>query len=197
MYTDKDDLLNKAKDLLKNEMTTISYLTWIQSLEIESIKDNKIVLVASTNMQKDAIYSRLFDLIVTTFNFITNKQCDISVITKTDENTVETSQFDEDDDRELSFSKSENYSKSFLIPKYTFDTFVIGGNNKFAQAAAFAVAEAPAQNYNPLYIYGGVGLGKTHLMHAIGNHIIKKDPSKRILYVTTKTFINDLVNHIK
>lgn len=195
MYTDKDDLLNKAKDLLKNEMTTISYITWIKSLEIESAKDNKIILVASSNMQKDAIYSRLYDLIVTTFNFITNKQCDVSIITKTEDKSYTVPEYEKEDD--LDFSKTENYSKSFLNPKYTFDTFVIGNNNKFAQAAAYAVAEAPAKAYNPLYIYGGVGLGKTHLMHAIGNHIIKNDPSQKILYVTSETFINDLVNHIK
>ena len=193
MYTDKDDLLNKAKDLLKNEMTTISYITWIKSLEIESVNDNKIVLVALSNMQKDAIYSRLFDLIVTTFNFITNKQCEITVVTKTEDKT-DTVPVLEDD---TSFSKTENYSNSFLNPKYTFDTFVIGNNNKFAQAAAYAVAEAPAKAYNPLYIYGGVGLGKTHLMHAIGNQIIKNDPSKKILYVTSENFINDLINSIK
>lgn len=198
MYTDKNDLLNKAKDLLKNEMTTISYITWIKSLEIDSIKDNKIVLVASSNMQKDAIYSRLYDLIVTTFNFITNKQCDVSIITKTEDKTNSVTDYEENEEEDnLSFSKTENYSKSFLNPKYTFDTFVIGNNNKFAQAAAYAVAEAPAKAYNPLYIYGGVGLGKTHLMHAIGNHIIKNNPSQRILYVTSETFINDLVNHIK
>ena len=196
MYTDKDDLLNKAKDLLKNEMTTISFITWIKSLEIESVRDNKIILVASSNMQKDAIYSRLYDLIVTTFNFITNKQCDVSIITKTEDKKSAVPELEEEYD-DLSFSKTENYSKSFLNPKYTFDSFVIGNNNKFAQAAAYAVAEAPAKAYNPLYIYGGVGLGKTHLMHAIGNHIIKNNPSQKVLYVTSETFINDLVNHIK
>ena len=76
MYSDKDDLLTKAKDLLKEEMTTISYTTWIKSLEIESIDDNKIVLVALSKMQKDAIESRLFELVSNTFNFITNKTCD-------------------------------------------------------------------------------------------------------------------------
>ncbi|MBR3697062.1 MAG: chromosomal replication initiator protein DnaA [Clostridia bacterium] len=194
MYTNKNDLLNKAKDLLKNEMTTISYITWIKSLEIESVNDNNIILVASSNMQKDAIYSRLYDLIVTTFNFITNKQCNVSIITKSEDNSNYISETEEND---YSYSRTENYSKSFLNPKYTFDTFVIGNNNKFAQAAAFAVAEAPAKAYNPLYIYGGVGLGKTHLMHAIGNHIIKNNPTLKILYVTSETFINDLVNHIK
>lgn len=194
MYTNKNDLLNKAKDLLKNEMTTISYITWIKSLEIESVNDNNIILVASSNMQKDAIYSRLYDLIVTTFNFITNKQCNVSIITKSENNSNYISETEENNS---SYSRTENYSKSFLNPKYTFDTFVIGNNNKFAQAAAFAVAEAPAKAYNPLYIYGGVGLGKTHLMHAIGNHIIKNNPTLKILYVTSETFINDLVNHIK
>ena len=92
---------------------------------------------------------------------------------------------------------SEAYSNSFLNPKYTFDTFVIGNNNKFAQAAAYAVAEAPATAYNPLFIYGGVGLGKTHLMHAIGNQILKNNPNAKILYVTSEQFINELVNSIK
>ena len=92
---------------------------------------------------------------------------------------------------------TENYSNSFLNPKYTFDNFVIGGSNKFAQAAAFAVSESPATAYNPLFIYGGVGLGKTHLMHAIGNKIIKNNPSAKILYVTSEQFINELINSIK
>ena len=197
MYTDKDDLLNKAKDLLKNEMSSISYITWIKGLEIASVSDNKIVLVAQSDMQKDALVARHAELIQTTFNFITNKQCEISVITKNnntedEKDTVPTEKLDD-----TSFSKTENYSNSFLNPKYTFDTFVIGNNNKFAHAAAYAVAEAPAKTYNPLYIYGGVGLGKTHLMHAIGNHIIKKNPSIKILYVTSENFINELVNAIK
>ncbi len=84
MYTDKNDLLTKAKDLLKEEMTTISFTTWIKSLEIESIKDNKIVLIALSKMQKDAIESRLFDLVSNTFNFITNKTCEIEIKEKSE-----------------------------------------------------------------------------------------------------------------
>jgi len=82
MYSDKNDLLTKAKDLLKDEMTTISYTTWIKNLEIQSISDNKIVLIALSKMQKDAIESRLFDLVCNTFNFITNKNCEIEIIEK-------------------------------------------------------------------------------------------------------------------
>ena len=177
-------------------MSTISYITWIKSLGIASVKDNKIVLIAQTDMQKDALMARHSELIQTTFNFITNKQCEITVITKTEESENASSE-EAEDTNDISFSKTENYSNSFLKPEYTFDTFVIGNNNKFAHAAAFAVAEAPARTYNPLYIYGGVGLGKTHLMHAIGNHIIKNNPAMKVLYVTSENFINDLVNSIK
>jgi chromosomal replication initiator protein len=194
MYSDKTDLLTKAKDLLKEEMTNISYTTWIKSLEIQSINDNKIVLVALSEIQKDAIESRLHDLVENTFNFITNKNCDISIIVKSDDNDEK---FDTQEKTSEDYTSSEAYSNSFLNPKYTFDTFVIGNNNKFAQAAAYAVAEAPATAYNPLYIYGGVGLGKTHLMHAIGNQILKNNPNTKILYVTSEQFINELVNSIK
>lgn len=193
MYSDKTDLLTKAKDLLKEEMTNISYTTWIKSLEIQSVNDNKIVLVALSEIQKDAIESRLFDLVVNTFNFITNKTCEISIVVKSEEQDKEYTQEETSKD----YMSSEAYSNSFLNPKYTFDTFVIGNNNKFAQAAAYAVAEAPATAYNPLFIYGGVGLGKTHLMHAIGNQILKNNPNTKILYVTSEQFINELVNSIK
>ena len=192
MYSDKNDLLTKAKDLLKEEMTNISYTTWIKSLEIESVNDNKIVLIAQSTIQKDAIESRLFDLVVNTFNFITNKTCDIKIIEKSD---LEKADYIEE--TESDFTQSETYSDTFLNPKYTFDTFVIGNNNKFAQAAAYAVAESPATTYNPLFIYGGVGLGKTHLMHAIGNRILQKNPNFKVLYVTSENFTNEIVNAIK
>ena len=192
MYSDKNDLLTKAKDLLKDEMTTISYTTWIKSLEIESINDNKIVLVALSKMQKDAIESRLFELVSNTFNFITNKTCEIKIIEKTEDNLSQPVVEEKTD-----FANTENYSNSFLNPKYTFDNFVIGNNNKFAQAAACAVADSPATAYNPLFIYGGVGLGKTHLMHAIGNKIIQNNPNTKILYVTSEQFMNELINSIK
>ena len=195
VYSDKNDLLTKAKDLLKEEMTTISYTTWIKNMEIDSIVDNKITLVALSEMQKDALETRFYDLICNTFNFITNKTCDIKIIEKT-ENTKEI-ELTNGVEQTVDFTSTENYSNTFLNPKYTFDNFVIGNSNKFAQAAAYAVSETPATTYNPLYIYGGVGLGKTHLMHAIGNMILQKHPETKILYVTSEKFINELVNSIK
>ena len=195
MNSNKNELLTKAKDLLKDEMTTISYLTWIKNLEIESVNDNKIVLIAHSTMQKDALETRLFELVSNTFNFLTNKTCEITVVEKNENYVEDEDGVEEEEKNEI--IDSENYTNSHLNPKYTFESFVIGNSNKFAQAAAYAVAKSPATAYNPLFIYGGVGLGKTHLMHAIGNEIIKNNPQTKVLYVTSEQFINELVNSIR
>ena len=193
---DKNELLNQAKELLKNEMTNISFTTWIKTLEIGNIYDNKIELITSNAMQTDAIKSRYYDLIINTFNFLTNKSWQLEIIDSSDASSQSNVQ-DALDNSFDSLTSSPEYSKTSLNPKYTFDTFVVGNNNRFAHAAALAVAEAPASMYNPLFIYGGVGLGKTHLMQAIGNEILKRDSSKKVLYVTSEAFTNELVNAIK
>ena len=92
-------------------------------------------------------------------------------------------------------SKTGRYSS--LNPNYTFETFVVGSNNRFAQSASLAVAESPGENYNPLYIYGGPGLGKTHLMHSIGNFILEQNPQSRVLYVTSEEFTNEVIESIR
>ena len=189
MQNEANELLTKAKDLLKDETTKISYETWIKNLEIQSADNGNIVLVASSSFQKEAIYSRYHDLLTNTFNFITNKDCNVSIISK--------DEIESDDSLSSDFSSNLGNSNPTLNPKYTFDTFVVGNNNRFAHAAALAVAEAPATSYNPLFLYGGVGLGKTHLMHAIGNAILRKNKNANILYVTSEKFTNQLINSIK
>lgn len=191
MEFDKNELLTKVKDLLRSEMTTISYSTWIKNLGIKSIRGNKIVLFVKSKIEKDAIETRMFKQISDTFDSVTNMKCEITIVEKESEELAEKYE------KEYNFSDSENYDNSSLNPEYTFENFVIGSNNNFAQAAAFAVSEAPVTDYNPLFIHGGVGLGKTHLMHAIGNRIIQKNPKMKVLYVTSEKFINELVNSIK
>lgn len=189
MQNELNELLTKAKELLKDEMTKISYETWIKNLEIQSFDNDIVVLVASSGFQKESIQSRYYDLLTNTFNFITNKECQINIISK--------DELQEEEAINLPNDVGYGYSNSTLNPKYTFDTFVVGNNNRFAHAAALAVVEAPATSYNPLFIYGGVGLGKTHLMHAIGNAILRKNKKANILYVTSEKFTNQLINSIK
>jgi len=189
MQNELNELLTKAKELLKDETTKISYETWIKNLEIQSAENGNIVLVASSSFQKEAIYSRYRDLLTNTFNFITNRDCNVSIISK--------DEIENDDSMDSSFNSVYGNSNPTLNPKYTFDSFVVGNNNRFAHAAALAVAEAPATSYNPLFLYGGVGLGKTHLMHAVGNSILRKNKNYNILYVTSEKFTNQLINSIK
>ena len=195
MQDNLNELLTKAKELLRNEVTNISYETWIKGLEIQSENDGNIVLLTTTEFQKNIIESKYGDLLVNTFNFITNKTCSITLLAK--EELAKKAKDSSPDSNSTIIETPINYASTNLNAKYTFDTFVVGNNNKFAHAAALAVAEAPAASYNPLFIYGGVGLGKTHLMHAIGNEILKNNKNAKVLYVTSEKFTNQLVNAIK
>ena len=195
MAIEKEDLIAKIKELLKPEVTKISYDTWIMPLDIRSIDGNHIVFTANSEFQKDFIENKYKSLIFNTLRYITNKDWTFSVVDLTKE--------EKDDSKDI-ISNTSNSSpaeiemnKSTLNPKYTFETFVVGNNNRFAHAAALAVGNEPAKSYNPLYLYGGVGLGKTHLMHAIGNRILENNPNANILYVTSEKFTNQLINAIK
>ena len=186
MKRDELELLNNAKNLLKEEMGNISFTTWINPLEIKEMTDKKIVLLVTTKFQKDVIQKKYLDLIKNTFTYLTNKDYEISTYCT-----------EENGDFEAVTAKPNSNSATGLNPNYTFDSYVVGSNNRFAQAAALAVAEAPATSYNPLFLYGGVGLGKTHLMQAIGNQILQDYSDKKVLYVTSEKFTNDFINCIK
>ena len=193
MRAEFDELLNKVKEQLKKELVSITYETWIENLEIENVIDNNITLKTFSPMQKNAIDSRYASFIADTFKSLTNIEYEISTILDKGTNPVKINE----DNNNKKLGSTTEYSNSSLNPKYTFSTFVVGNNNRFAHAAAFAVAESPAASYNPLFLYGGVGLGKTHLMHAIGNEIYKNNKDSKILYVTSETFTNQFINAIK
>ena len=185
------ELLTKAKELLKAESTPISYETWLKNIEIESIDNGNVVLIVDSDFTKEFLGSRYHDLLVNTFKYLTNKECSVSYLSKEELMNSSKNQTNQTEYNNVS------YSNPTLNPKYTFETFVVGNNNRFAHAAALAVAEAPSTSYNPLFIYGGVGLGKTHLMHAIGNEILRNNKNANVLYVTSEKFTNQLINAIK
>ena len=195
MEIDKDELMANIKKELEPEITKISFDTWIAPLDIRSIEGNNIVFTTTSEFQRDFIENKYRPLIFNTLRFITNKDWTFSVIDLSKEDSSENSEVIKDtNDANLQEIES---NKSTLNPKYTFETFVVGNNNRFAHAAALAVGNEPAKSYNPLFLYGGVGLGKTHLMHAIGNRILELYKNYNVLYVTSEKFTNQLINAIK
>lgn len=194
---DYSTLMEKISELLIPEMTTISHKTYIQSLKIKNINGSNIVFQCESHYLKDPIETRYADLILNAIRYITNKDYTFSVhtldskkdSTKQSENVVSV--------QKKSNEEEIDYSNQSLNPKYTFDTFVVGNNNRFAHAAALAVGDNPAKTYNPLFIYGGVGLGKTHLMQAVGNRILQNNRSMNIVYTTSEKFTNHLINSIR
>lgn len=194
MALDKKELIEKIKSELRPEVTKISYDTWIMPLDIRSIEGNNIVFTTTSEYQKDFIENKYRPLLFNTLRYITNKDWTFSVIDLSKEEKEE--EIIKDNTSDISTPEIES-NKSTLNPKYTFETFVVGDNNKFAHAAALAVGNEPANSYNPLFLYGGVGLGKTHLMHAIGNRILENNRNCNVLYVTSEKFTNQLINAIK
>lgn len=188
MQFDKEELLIKAKEYLKEEMTAISFSTWIENIQIEDVTDTQIILKVQSVFQKEVLDTRHRELIENVFKYITNKSYEIVVVLEEKE---------KQNNQEITTENKLGYSNTSLNPRYTFDSFVVGNNNRLAHAAALAVAEAPAASYNPLFLYGGVGLGKTHLMHAIGNEVLRNNKNAKILYVTSEKFTNELINAIK
>ena len=199
MALEKEELISKIREALKPELTQISYETWILPLGIRSIDGNNIVFTAVSEYQQDFIENKYRSLIFNTLRYITNREWTFSVVNLDEEgknisNVVSINDYKNESDV-INTEVASN--KLTLNPKYTFETFVIGNNNRFAHAAALAVGNEPGNSYNPLFIYGGVGLGKTHLMHAIGNRILENNKNANVLYVTSEKFTNQLINAIK
>ena len=181
-----NDYWNKVIEIIKPEMVPIVFDTWIKPLVPLSMDEQAVYLKAYSSFQKNILDVRHKDLIKNAFRIVTNRDYTINIVL---ENT--------NDQQQVKEHSTPNINNSSLNPKYTFDTFVIGENNRFAHAAALAVAESPGEAYNPLFLYSGVGLGKTHLMHAIGNFVIQQNPEAKVLYITSEKFTNELINAIQ
>ena len=194
---DKNELMESIRKRLKPELATISYTTYIEPLIIEKIDDSHIVFQCDGNLKKDALEHKYASLVLDTIKDITNREYTFSVHSlENDKNEKDTNEIIFSSKKE-DIDEESDYLNPSLNPKYTFETFVVGNNNRFAHAAALAVGDNPAKTYNPLFIYGGVGLGKTHLMQAVGNRIFQNNRSMNIVYVTSEKFTNHLINSIR
>ena len=187
---DKWDLI---KETLREEyeLTDISYNTWIVPLNFYQVKNNVVMIIIPSDQAHALNYisSKYKSYFQVTISEMMNHTYDIAFILEKD--VVEGS-LDEDDP-----VYNMKYEHANLNPKYKFDTFVVGSNNKFAHSASLAVAESPGEIYNPLYIYGGAGLGKTHLMHSIGRFILEQNPDMKVLYVTSEVFTNEVIDGVR
>ncbi|HCS72957.1 MAG TPA: chromosomal replication initiator protein DnaA [Clostridiales bacterium] len=183
------DLWQKTLQLVRNEITDVSFDTWIKAIEPVSIKGDQLYLCVPNDFTKSILEGRYTSLIFNAVKEISSRSYYITFVL--------TSEADKYMNKPDKAEGEEDKVYGLLNPKYTFDTFVIGHSNRFAHAASQAVAESPAKAYNPLFIYGGVGLGKTHLMHAIGHFILIRNKQSKVLYVTSEKFTNELISSIQ
>ena len=178
----------KTLQLVKSEMTDVSFDTWIRAIEPISIRGDQFYLCVPNDFTKSILESRYAGLLSNAVKKATQKTFYVQFVLTGDADKYM-------DKPRVEMEQSGLYN--LLNPKYTFDTFVIGNSNRFAHAASLAVSESPAQAYNPLFIYGGVGLGKTHLMHAIGHFILSQKPQTKVLYVSSEKFTNEMITSIQ
>ena len=180
---------------VEHELSNVSFSTWIQPLKVYDVIDNTVFILVNMNASVEYIEKKYLLPLKVCIAEITGIEFEVVFISEDDDKLNEIQSMSiEATNKKKTKSAAE---KAGLNPKYTFDTFVVGGNNNFAHAASLAVAESPGEVYNPLFLYGGVGLGKTHLMHSIAHFILDKNPKKKVLYVTSETFTNELIEALK
>lgn len=181
-------LWDKFLENIKSNVNSMVYSTWFNKTYLLSLDNNKAVIIVPLDIHKKRLSESYHDLITSVLTKLTGNVYDLEFVLEQDV-SVNKEIPKTETIKEVPFASKFRH-ESNLNPKYTFDTFIVGNSNKLAHAAAFAVAESPGLTYNPLFIYGNSGLGKTHLMHSIGNYI-QTTSNKKVLYVTSEQFISD------
>ena len=198
-----DKVIEKWDEILQTvkrdyNISDVAFNTWLKPLEVYDVTDNIItILVPSEQVVLINLLNKKYKLLlqVTICELTGISECDVKFISPDEAPQKDIPSYD---NAAPAMSDIERRCEdAHLNPKYIFDTFIVGNNNKFAQAAALAVAESPGDTYNPLFIYGGAGLGKTHLMHSIAHYIIEHDENSKVLYVTSEEFTNELIETIR
>ena len=188
-----DEIIHKLK--IEYGLSNVSFRTWIEPLEVYNVSDSTVYILVPLKSSVDYINQKYLLPFQVCIAEITGQEFEVKFITVDDSQNINVK--NQDDTYKKNATQNSIFEQANLNPKYTFDTFVVGGNNNFAHAASLAVSESPGEIYNPLFLYGGVGLGKTHLMHSIAHFILEKDPTKKVLYVTSETFTNELIEALK
>lgn len=191
------ELWSNALASIEKKLSKPSYETWLKSTKADSLEEDTLVISAPNEFARDWLESQYSSLITEIVCELTGSDLNVKFIIPQNGGD---DHINFERRRTNAMSKTPpaaQGSKTMLNPKYTFDTFVIGSGNRFAHAASLAVAEAPARAYNPLFIYGGVGLGKTHLMHAIGHYVTENNPDAKVVYIASEKFTNEFINSIR
>ena len=190
---------DEIKETIRKEydLSDVSYHTWIEPLKFYDVQDDVVIILITSNQSHALNYisSKYKDFFRVTLTEMMDHYYEVSFILEKDAKKDKSST--EDLKSPYSSTFNINYENANLNPKYKFDTFVVGSNNKFAHSACLAVAESPGDAYNPLYIYGGAGLGKTHLMHSIGHFVLEQNPDMKVIYVTSESFTNEVIESIR
>lgn len=190
-----DLIVNKWEEILdtvrkEHELSDVSFKTWLLPLKVYSVDNNIITIIVPLEIQALNYICNKYTLpLKVAIAELTGKEYEIEFVLEKNISQIAT--------KPAKPQSTETLEKANLNPRYTFNTFVVGGNNSFAHAASLAVAESPGEVYNPLFLYGGVGLGKTHLMHSIAHFILEKKPNTKVLYVTSEYFTNELIEAIR
>lgn len=181
---------------IEHEVSNIAFTTWLVPLKPYKLEGNTLLILTPKELAISYIERKYSLAIMVAVAEFTGTEYQISFISNEDIDKKDLSQ-KEEPKKLNSISVATAAEKANLNPKYTFDTFIVGSNNRFAHSAALAVAEEPGELYNPLFLYGGAGLGKTHLMHSIAHYILEKNPEARVLYTTSEAFTNELIESIR
>ena len=188
-----ENIWDKFLNSIKSRLSTLSFNTWFSSSRLAEINEEAVIIIVPTLAHKKHISESYIDIIEEIFNSITGTNFNFEFLLENEYEKMKKDNKQTFDETEEEIGVPHNsIEKANLNPDYTFENFIVGESNRFAHATALGVAENPGKLYNPLFIYGNSGLGKTHLMQAIGNYIVK-NTNKRVLYVTSEDFISDFL----